>query len=72
MATLIVRLALGQEPKAVTRAHATGEVLAIEKPDAGMRPLIMHSVHRRLGLGAVARATQLEACLLYTSPSPRD
>ena len=28
MATLIVRLALGQEPKAVIRAHATGEVLA--------------------------------------------
>ena len=25
-----------------------------------MRPLIMHSIHRRLGLGAVARATQAE------------
>ena len=38
IATLIVRLALGQEPKAVVRAHATGEVLAIEKPDGGMQP----------------------------------
>ena len=61
IATLIVRLALGQEPRAVARAHATGEVLAIEKPDGGMRPLIMHSVHHRLGLGAVAKATQVEA-----------
>ena len=26
-----------------------------------MRSLIMHSVHRRLGLGAVAEATQAEA-----------
>ena len=34
MATLIVHLALGQEPRAVIRAHATGEVLAIETPDA--------------------------------------
>ena len=49
MATLIVRLALGQEPKAVTRAHATGEVLAIEKPNAGMRPLIMHCPASWLG-----------------------
>ena len=61
MATLIVRLALGKEPKAVIRAHATGEVLAIAKPDGGMRPFIMHSIHRRLGLGAVAKAIQAEA-----------
>ena len=60
MATLIVRLALEQEPKAVIRAHATGEVFVIAKPDGGMRPLIMHSIHRRPGLGAVAKATQAE------------
>ena len=60
MAALIVRLALGQEPKAVARAHAAGEILAIAKTDGGMRPLIMHSIHRRIGLGAVARATQAE------------
>ena len=60
MAVLIVRLALGQEPKAVVRAHATGEILATAKPDGGMRPLIMHSIHKRIGLGAVARATQAE------------
>ena len=41
IATLIVRLALGQGPRAVVRAHATGEVLAIEKPDGGVRPLII-------------------------------
>ena len=60
MAALIVRFALGQEPRAVVRAHATGEILAIAKPDGGMRPLIMHSIHGRIGLGAVARATQVE------------
>ena len=60
MASLIVRLAFGQESKAVIRARATGEVFAIAKPDGGMRLLIMHSIHRRLGLGAVARATQAE------------
>ena len=59
MAALIVRLAHGQEPKAVVRAHATGEILAIAKPDGGMRPLIMHSIHRRTGLGAVAGAAQV-------------
>ena len=60
MAALIVRPALGQGPKAVVRAHATGEILAIAKPDGSMRPLIMHSIRRRIGLGAVARATQAE------------
>ena len=60
MASLIVRLALGREPGAVVRAHATGEILAIAKPDGGMRPFILHSIHRRTGLGAIARATQAE------------
>ena len=60
MVALIVRLALGQEPKAVVRANATGEILAIAKPDGGMRPLIMYSIHRRVGLGAVARANHAE------------
>ena len=60
MAALIVRFALGREPKAVVRAHATGEILAIAEPDGGMHPVIMHSIHRRIGLGAVARATQAE------------
>ena len=58
MAAFIVRHALGQEPKAIVRAHATGEILAIAKPDGGMRPFIMHSIH--IGLGAVARTTQAE------------
>ena len=61
MATLIVRLAIGREPKAVVKAHAVGEILAIAKPDGGMRPLIMHSIHRRIGLGAVAKATKIES-----------
>ena len=61
MATLIVHLAFGQEPEAVIRVHVTGEVFATAKPDGGMRPLIMHSIHNRLGLGAVARAIQAEA-----------
>ena len=60
MAALIIRLALGQEPKAVVKAHAVGEILAIAKPDGGMRPLIMHSIHRRIGLGAVAKTTKVE------------
>ena len=60
MADLIVRLALGQEPRAVTRAHATGAVLAIAKPCGGMRPLIMHSLHRRIGLGALAHVLKGE------------
>ena len=61
MAALIVRLALGQEPKGVVKAHAAGEVFAIAKPDGGVWPHIMHSVHRRFGLGAVAKVTQAEA-----------
>ena len=60
MAALIVRFAFEQEPRAVVRAHATGEILVIAKLDGGMRPLIMHSIRRRIGLGAVARATQAE------------
>ena len=67
MAALIVCLALGQEPKAVVRAHATGEILAIAKLDGGMRPLIMHSIHRRISLGAVARAIPAETMAAFAS-----
>ena len=61
MANLIVRLVLGQETRNVTRAHATGEVIATEKPKGGIRPLIMSSIFRRIGLGAIAKSTQAEA-----------
>ena len=61
MANLIVRLVLGQEPRNVTRAHATGEVIAAEKPKGGIRPLIMSSIFCRIGLGAIAKSTQAEA-----------
>ena len=52
MAALIVRLVLGLEPVAVVQAHSIGEVIATEKADSGIRPLIMSSVFRRAGLGA--------------------
>ena len=61
MANLVVRLVMGQEPRNVTRAHATGEVIATEKPKGGIRPLIMSSIFRRIGCGAIAKSTQLEA-----------
>ena len=65
MANLIVRLALGQEPWNVTRAHATGDVIATEKPKGGTRPLIMSSIFRRIGLGAIAKSTQAEAMAAF-------
>lgn len=61
MANLITRLALGQEPKAVVRAHSTGSILAMPKPDGGIRPVIFHSLHRRIGLGAVAATLKADA-----------
>ena len=60
LAELIDRLALGLEPRAVTRAHAIGQVIATSKPNGGIRPLIMSSIFRRVGLGAVARVTREE------------
>ena len=56
MARLVVALALGRVPKSVVRGHSTGEIIAIPKPNGGIRPPIMSSVLRRMGLAGVARA----------------
>ena len=60
-ASLVVDLALGQVPRGVVRGHSRGEVIAIAKDKGGMRPLVMHSILRRMGLAAVTRITQAQA-----------
>ena len=58
---LVVDLALGQVPRRVVRGHSRGEIIAIPKENGGLRPLIMHSILRRMGLAAVTRVTQVQA-----------
>jgi hypothetical protein len=60
-ANLVVDLALGQVPRGVVRGHSHGEVIAIEKDNGGIRPLVMHSILRRVGLAAVTRVTKAQA-----------
>ena len=60
-ASLVVDLALGQVPRGVVRGHSRGEVIAIGKDKGGMRPLVTHSILRRMGLAAVTRVTQAQA-----------
>lgn len=60
-AALVVNLALGEVTRGVVRGHSCGEIIAIEKDNWGIRPLIMHRILRRMGLAAVARVTQAQA-----------
>ena len=60
MAALTVRFALGQELQAGFRAHATGEILSRSRTAVCARSSCSASTGVRIGLGAVARATQAE------------
>ena len=61
MAALITRLTLGRVPRGVARGHSVGEIIATQKPNGGIRPIMLSSVLRRVGLAGVARVLKRAA-----------